>query len=150
MHCVTNTNPYLNIIIEVILKCITATTKLAKISFSNGELAEIFLLHQIEWLLVCSTFSTFVQSMAQPRSWLASPQHNLLSSPRNICIWVQRPWFRVGWLETTLWLSGRDLRWYQWHFLSAVSVSGIVSFLLTLYKSVDTDTRLYLRSRTSH
>ena len=48
MHCVTNTNPYLNIIIEVILKCITATTKLAKISFSNGELAEIFLLHQIE------------------------------------------------------------------------------------------------------
>lgn len=43
MHCVTNTNPYLNIIIEVILKCITTTTKLAKISFSNGELAKIFL-----------------------------------------------------------------------------------------------------------
>ena len=42
MHCVTNTNPYLNIIIEVILKCITTTTQLAKISFSNGELAEIF------------------------------------------------------------------------------------------------------------
>ena len=44
MHCVTNTNPYLNIIIEVILKCITTTTQLAKISFSNGELAEIFFL----------------------------------------------------------------------------------------------------------
>ena len=44
MHCVTNTNPYLNIIIEVILKCITTTTELAKISFSHGELAEIFLL----------------------------------------------------------------------------------------------------------
>ena len=43
MHCVTNTNPYLNIIIEVILKCITTTTKLAKISFSIGELAKIFL-----------------------------------------------------------------------------------------------------------
>lgn len=79
--------------------------------------------------------------MAQHRSWLASPQHNLLSSPRNICIWVQRPWFQVGLLETTLWLSvwlawPGPKRWYQWHFLSAVcSVGNIVFSTHTLQVS---------------
>ena len=101
MHCVTNTNPYLNIIIEVILKCITTTTELAKISFSNGELAGLFLLPKYCIKLsdcICKCLHTHFYLWSQVHGtghdWRAL--NTIYYHPQNISsIWVQRPWSRV-------------------------------------------------------